>query len=129
MSEVKLPIYLDYSATTPIDPRVAAKMAECLTIEGNFGNPSVYFDSPDCTGNPYLRSSSIGHVVPSVAATVNGVWVSYAEAAEGFVRLVQSNWNLSLDQCENRSREIFLYPAIHAVQADWQPPYRIVPGD
>jgi len=40
MSKVKLPIYLDYSATTPIDPRVAAKMAECLTIEGNFGNPA-----------------------------------------------------------------------------------------
>ena len=40
MSNVNLPIYLDYSATTPIDPRVAAKMAECLTIEGNFGNPA-----------------------------------------------------------------------------------------
>ena len=40
MSDIKLPIYLDYSATTPIDPRVAAKMAECLTIEGNFGNPA-----------------------------------------------------------------------------------------
>ncbi|MDC1286985.1 IscS subfamily cysteine desulfurase [Gammaproteobacteria bacterium] len=37
---MNLPIYLDYSATTPIDPRVAAKMAECLTIEGNFGNPA-----------------------------------------------------------------------------------------
>lgn len=40
MSDIKLPIYLDYSATTPIDPRVAAKMSECLTIEGNFGNPA-----------------------------------------------------------------------------------------
>ncbi|MCP4983603.1 MAG: IscS subfamily cysteine desulfurase [Gammaproteobacteria bacterium] len=40
MSDIKLPIYLDYSATTPIDQRVAAKMAECLTIEGNFGNPA-----------------------------------------------------------------------------------------
>ena len=40
MSDIKLPIYLDYSATTPTDPRVAAKMAECLTIEGNFGNPA-----------------------------------------------------------------------------------------
>ncbi len=35
---MKLPIYLDYSATTPVDPRVAKKMCECLTLEGNFGN-------------------------------------------------------------------------------------------
>ncbi len=40
MSKIKLPIYLDYSATTPIDERVAAKMAEYLTIEGQFGNPA-----------------------------------------------------------------------------------------
>ena len=35
---MKLPIYLDYSATTPVDPRVAEKMIACLTMEGNFGN-------------------------------------------------------------------------------------------
>jgi cysteine desulfurase len=29
---------MDYSATTPVDGRVAQKMAECLTMEGNFGN-------------------------------------------------------------------------------------------
>ncbi|MBT0585726.1 IscS subfamily cysteine desulfurase [Alteromonas oceanisediminis] len=40
MSKVQLPIYLDYSSTTPVDPRVAAKMSECLTHEGNFGNPA-----------------------------------------------------------------------------------------
>ena len=37
---MKLPIYLDYSATTPIDPRVAQKMSECLLVDGNFGNPA-----------------------------------------------------------------------------------------
>ena len=37
---MKLPIYLDYSATTPVDPRVAEAMATCLTTEGNFGNPA-----------------------------------------------------------------------------------------
>jgi cysteine desulfurase len=37
---MQFPIYLDYSATTPVDPRVAAKMAECLTLEANFGNPA-----------------------------------------------------------------------------------------
>lgn len=34
------PIYLDYSATTPVDPRVAEKMMACLTMQGNFGNPA-----------------------------------------------------------------------------------------
>lgn len=35
---MKTPIYFDYSATTPVDKRVAAKMCDCLTTEGNFGN-------------------------------------------------------------------------------------------
>lgn len=34
------PIYLDYAATTPVDPRVAEAMAKCLTLDGNFGNPA-----------------------------------------------------------------------------------------
>ncbi len=34
------PIYLDYLASTPVDPRVADKMTACLTLEGNFGNPA-----------------------------------------------------------------------------------------
>jgi len=34
------PIYLDYAATTPMDPGVAQKMAACLTLEGNFANPA-----------------------------------------------------------------------------------------
>lgn len=33
-------IYLDYSATTPVDPRVAQKMSDCLLTDGNFGNPA-----------------------------------------------------------------------------------------
>lgn len=37
---VRRPVYLDYSATTPVDPRVAQKMSHCLLTEGNFGNPA-----------------------------------------------------------------------------------------
>ncbi|MBF0255397.1 MAG: IscS subfamily cysteine desulfurase [Gammaproteobacteria bacterium] len=37
---MKLPIYLDYSATTPVDPRVAEKMCAYLTPDGHFGNPA-----------------------------------------------------------------------------------------
>ncbi len=35
---MKYPVYLDYSATTPVDPRVAEKMIPWLT--SNFGNPA-----------------------------------------------------------------------------------------
>jgi len=37
---MKAPIYFDYAATTPVDPRVAQKMSECLLATGNFGNPA-----------------------------------------------------------------------------------------
>ncbi|HEB95818.1 MAG TPA: IscS subfamily cysteine desulfurase [Sedimenticola thiotaurini] len=37
---MKLPIYMDYSATTPVDPRVAEKMCGYLTPDGIFGNPA-----------------------------------------------------------------------------------------
>ncbi|MDE0662200.1 MAG: IscS subfamily cysteine desulfurase [Gammaproteobacteria bacterium] len=47
MSEAVVPtaareraVYLDYSATTPVDPRVALKMNECLLMDGEFGNPA-----------------------------------------------------------------------------------------
>ncbi|MEH6492069.1 IscS subfamily cysteine desulfurase [Halopseudomonas sp.] len=37
---MKQPIYLDYAATTPVDPLVAEKMMACLTLDGNFANPA-----------------------------------------------------------------------------------------
>ena len=35
---MRKPIYLDYLATTPVDPRVAEKMQQCLSMDGIFGN-------------------------------------------------------------------------------------------
>ncbi len=40
MENLKLPIYLDYSATTPVDDRVAKTIMDCLTKDGNYGNPA-----------------------------------------------------------------------------------------
>ena len=40
MGNLNIPIYLDYSATTPVDERVAKAMCDCLTMQGNFGNPA-----------------------------------------------------------------------------------------
>jgi cysteine desulfurase len=33
-------VYLDYAATSPVDPQVAEVMADCLTRQGDFGNPA-----------------------------------------------------------------------------------------
>ena len=40
MSTLAAPVYLDYAATTPVDPEVAQAMAACLTASGVFGNPA-----------------------------------------------------------------------------------------
>jgi len=37
---MKRPLYLDYLASTPVDPQVAEAMMRCLTLDGNFGNPA-----------------------------------------------------------------------------------------
>jgi cysteine desulfurase len=40
MSAVRMPVYLDHAATTPVDVRVAARMAEVLRSETEYGNPA-----------------------------------------------------------------------------------------
>ena len=37
---MQLPVYLDYAAATPADPKVVETMTACLTLDGNFGNPA-----------------------------------------------------------------------------------------
>ena len=37
---MEIPTYMDYSATTPVDKRVAEKMMKYLTMDGDFGNPA-----------------------------------------------------------------------------------------
>ncbi len=79
---MKLPIYLDYSATTPVDPRVAAKMAECLTADGNFGNPAS-------RSHPFgwRAEAAVEDAREQVAALLNAdpreiVWTSGATEAD-----------------------------------------------
>jgi cysteine desulfurase len=73
---MKLPIYLDYSATTPVDPRVAHKMIPYLTE--HFGNPASRSHSFGWTTEAAVEEAR-GHV----AALVNCdpkelVWTSGA---------------------------------------------------
>lgn len=39
-SHIGAPVYLDYAATTPVDPAVVRAMMECLGADGTFANPS-----------------------------------------------------------------------------------------
>jgi len=61
---MKTPIYLDYSATTPVDPRVAEKMIPYLTE--NFGNPASRSHSVGWTAEKGVEEAR-GHI----AALVN----------------------------------------------------------
>jgi cysteine desulfurase len=40
MSAARMPVYLDHAATTPVDARVAARMAEVLSSGTEYGNPA-----------------------------------------------------------------------------------------
>ncbi|HEY9398225.1 MAG TPA: IscS subfamily cysteine desulfurase [Burkholderiales bacterium] len=73
---IKFPIYLDYSATTPVDPRVAAKMIPYLTED--FGNPASRSHAYGWTAEKAVEEAR-----EQVAALVNAdakeiVWTSGA---------------------------------------------------
>ncbi len=75
------PVYLDHAATTPVDPRVAAVMAQCLTVEGEFGNPaSASHSYGDAAGA--LVETARAQVAAAVGATPSEViWTSGATEA------------------------------------------------
>ena len=73
---MKLPIYLDYSATTPVDPRVARRMVTFLTEE--FGNPASRSHSYGWTAAAAVEEAR-AHVAQLVGADAREiVWTSGA---------------------------------------------------
>src|SRR5260221_3394067 len=76
----KKPIYLDYSATTPVDPRVAEKMIPWLTEQ--FGNPASRshgygWEAEEAVEDPRVEGAKL------VNADSKGiVWTSRATASD-----------------------------------------------
>jgi cysteine desulfurase len=81
MSAVRMPVYLDHAATTPVDGRVAARMAEVLRSESEYGNPaSSSHDYGDVAAA--LVESARAQVAAAVgAASREVVWTSGATEA------------------------------------------------
>lgn len=75
-------IYLDYMATTPVDPRVVQKMKDYLDIEGCFGNPAS--NTHDCGLD---ARAAVEQARADVAALINAkpheiIWTSGATESD-----------------------------------------------
>ena len=76
------PVYLDHAATTPVDPRVAAAMAACLTAEGVFGNPGAtgYRQGDEARARVEAARSQVAAAVGAEPEEV--IWTSGATEAD-----------------------------------------------
>ena len=119
---MKLPIYLDYSATTPVDPRVAEEMCRCLTTEGTFGNPASRSHSFG-----WEAERAVEQARQDVAALINAdpkeiVWTSGATESDNLaikgaahfyhkkgkhIVTVKTEHKAVLDTCRQLEREGF----------------------
>ncbi len=76
------PIYMDYAATTPMDPRVAKKMMQFLTPDGEFGNPASRSHAYG-----WVAEAAVEDARKQVAALVNAnpkeiIWTSGATESD-----------------------------------------------
>ncbi len=81
-SSNRRPIYMDYAATTPMDPRVAKKMMQFLTPDGEFGNPASRSHAYGWTAE-----AAVDEARKQVAALVNAnpkeiIWTSGATESD-----------------------------------------------
>lgn len=112
MSQALAPIYLDYSATTPVDPRVAEKMMQYLTMDGVFGNPA---SRSHAFG--WAAEEAIEEARAQVAALINAdakeiVWTSGATESDNLAIKGAAHFN------ERRGKHIITVKTEHKAVLD-----------
>ncbi len=120
MSDIKLPIYFDYSATTPVDERVAEIMKHYLTVDAAYGNPASRSHSFGWAADDAIDTAR-GHIAALLNCdTREIVWTSGATesdnlAIKGVAHFYQKNGKhiitcktehkAVLDSCRQLERE------------------------
>lgn len=113
------PIYLDYAATTPIDPRVAQTMLACLCEEGAFGNPaSLHYYGREARNIVEIAREQVAALInadPSEIIWTSGATESDNLALKGAARIYQrkgkhivtmkTEHKAVLDTCQHLEKE------------------------
>jgi len=135
---MKLPIYMDYSATTPVDPRVAEKMCAYLTLDGRFGNPASRshpfgWEAEDAVDEARRQVAALVNADPKEIVWTSGATESDNLAIKGVAHFYQkrgkhivtskTEHKAVLDTCRQLEREGF-----EVTYLDPEPNGLIVPG-
>jgi cysteine desulfurase len=81
MNAAGMPVYLDHASTTPVDSRVAARMAEVLKSETEFGNPASASHDYGDVANALVEQARSQVAAAVGAAPAEVVWTSGATEA------------------------------------------------
>ena len=115
-------IYLDYASTTPVDPRVASRMMEYLTPDGEFGNPASRshrygWKADDAVEEARSHVANLVNADPREIVWTSGATEADNLAVKGVARFYKSKGNhiitskiehkAVLDPCRQLEREGF----------------------
>lgn len=84
---MKQQVYLDYAATTPVDPRVAERMIECLVPGGEHGNPSSAGHAFGQRARALVEKARVQVAASIGARPENIVWTSGATESDNLAIL------------------------------------------
>src|SRR5450631_453175 len=81
MNTASMPVYLDHASTTPVDARVAARMAEVLNSDTEFGNPAAVSHDYGDVANALVEQARAQVAAAVGAAPAEVIWTSGATEA------------------------------------------------